>query len=167
MMSNNRATSEQVQRRRRLTDYNGNYMRLGVDESLKDRAYVYRWINDDRGRLEAKTKHDDWDFIADPAITADSAHNNSTDTRVRRVVGTSQGGAPLYAYLCRKRRDWYNDDQRAKTKQRTQQRQQMIINQDAGWSGGVVDDPQHTYIPAEAQAAIATSPELRRGIRKV
>lgn len=164
---NKRANDEQGRRRRRSDDFSGNYRRLGVDERLKDPAYEYRWINDDRGRLENKTRQDDWDIVDDPAILNDSDRNDKVDTRIRRVVGTGQGGEPLYAYFCRKRKDWCEDDRRAKAERRTQQRQQMIRQQHAGGSGGVADDPQHTYIPDEAKAAIAASPELRRGIKKV
>lgn len=158
---NKRANEEQGRRRRRSNDFNGNYMRLGVDESLKDPAYEYRWINDDRGRLEARTKQDDWDFVEDPAILDDSDKNDKTDTRIRRVVGTSQGGSPMYAYYCKKRKEWCEDDRRAKSDRRMQERQQMIKAQHSG-AGGVAEDPQHTYIPTEAKAAIAASPELRR-----
>jgi hypothetical protein len=158
---NKRASDEQGRRRRRSSDFNGNYMRLGVDENLKDPAYEYRWINDDRSRLEARTKQDDWDFVDDPAILADSDKNEKTDTRIRRVVGQSQGGAPMYAYLCRKRKEWCDEDRRAKADRRMQQRQQMIKAQHTG-TGGVAEDPRHTYIPEEAKAAIAASPELRR-----
>jgi hypothetical protein len=161
-MSNNRATEEQGRRRRRSNDFNGNYMRLGVSEELKDPAYEYRWINDDRGRLESKTRQDDWDFVDDPAILADSDRNEKTDTRIRRVVGIAQGNVPMYAYFCRKRKEWCDDDRRFKSERRTQERQAMIRAQHAGGSGGVDDDPQHTYIPVEAKAAIAASPELRR-----
>jgi len=161
IMSNTRAKEEQVRRRRRSSDFTGNYLRLGVDESLKDADYEYRWINDDRGRLEARTKHDDWDFVDDPTMLGDSDKNDKVDTRMRRVVGTGQGGQPMYAYYCKKRKDWCEEDRRAKSERRTQERQQMIEAQHNG-VGGVADDPQHTYIPAEAKAAIAASPELRR-----
>ena len=162
MMSNTRATEEQGRRRRRSGDFSGNYMRLGVDESLKDPAYEYRWINDDRGRLEARTEQDDWDFVDDPKLLNDSDKNDKLDTRMRRAVGVGQDGRPMYAYYCKKRKEWCEEDRRAKSDRRLQERQQMIRQQHAGGSGGVADDPQHTYIPDEAKAAIAASPELRR-----
>jgi len=136
-------------------------MRLGVDDGLKDPDYEYRWINDDRGRLEAKTQQDDWDIVTDPNIVVDEK-NNSIDTRVRRVVGVTSGGQPMYAYFCRKRKEFCDEDRRAKYEARVARRQQMIRSQDSGASGGIVDDPKHMYVPAEAQSAIATSPELRR-----
>jgi hypothetical protein len=161
MTENNRATEEQGRRRRRSSDYNGQYMRLGVDKSLLDPAYEYRWINDDRGRLEARYE-EDWDFVSDEKILSDSDRNEKTDTRIRRIVGTASGGKPMYAYYCRKRKEYCEEDRREKHDARMAQREQMIRNQDTGASGGVSGDPQHTYIPAEARAAIAASPELRR-----
>lgn len=159
---NKRANEEQGRRRRRSDDYNGQFMRLGVDKSLLDPAYEYRWINDDRGRLTQLTQHDDWDFVDDERILSDSDRNEKTDTRVRRVVGAHRDNRPLYAYYCRKRKDYCEEDRRKKSEAQAARRQTIIRQQDASESGGVADDPKHTYIPAEAEAAIAASTELRR-----
>lgn len=161
-MSNIRATEERTVRRRRNDDYNGHYMNLGVDETLIDPNYEYRWINDDRGRLEKRTQQDDWDFVNDPKIHADPK-NVTVDSRVRRVVGTTKNNQPLYAYYCRKRKEWCEADRRSKHSARSERRSRMIRNQqDTTADGGLSADPKHTYIPAEGWSAVQTSPELRQ-----
>ena len=57
-------------RRRRSpsANINGMFLRLGVDPATKDPNYEYRWINDDKGRLQAMTQQDDWDFVANREV---------------------------------------------------------------------------------------------------
>lgn len=79
-------------------------IKLSVPEDQLDRTtYEYRFANDTGSRV-ASLKDDDWD----PAPIGGA----STDTR---VVGTDSG-KPIKAVLMRKRKDWYDADQKAKRK---------------------------------------------------
>lgn len=158
---NKRAEEIQTRRRRRTDDFDGRISRLGVDDAIKDENYVYRWINDDKGRLETLTTLDDWDFVADQRLATDEK-NKSVDTRIRREVGRNSVGGVMYAYLCRKRRDFQEEDDRRKSEQRAARREQRIVTQDTGQQGGVSDDPTHTYIPGGVQAQIDARPRIRR-----
>lgn len=87
--------------------------RTGVPAHLvADKAYVYRRVNDDPGRVLDLWKRD-WDVVMpdgsildEPGFTNSGAH--------LRVVGTQASGEPTKMILMRKRRDWYEDDERAK-----------------------------------------------------
>ena len=89
--------------------------RLGCDPDLLDHAsYVYRWINDQPGRVIAKTKHDDWDMVPQDGVKEDSTELGDM---VSVVVGTLPDGSPKRAYLCRKPRKWFEADQIEKQKE--------------------------------------------------
>jgi hypothetical protein len=74
---------------------------------MKDPNFEYRWLNDTPGRLESKTKLDDWDVVTTPA---DPTKDDGEGTAVRRPVGTTPEGKPLYAYLCKKPKHYYEAD---------------------------------------------------------
>ena len=89
-------------------------VRLGVlASSLDHTKYVYRWINDVGGRLQAKTVEDDWDVVMKDGVKEDSADLGNA---VSEVVGSKPDGSPMRAYLCRKPRRFYEEDQAEKTK---------------------------------------------------
>ena len=99
--------------------------RLGVSYDLLDfDQYAYRWINDTPGgaRIYEKTKNDDWDIVTqDGGILREDAQ----DGAVSVVVGTNADGSPLKAYLCRKPKQWYEEDQQAKSAELDEQLDQL------------------------------------------
>ncbi len=155
-------------RRRRSpsANINGMFLRLGVDPATKDKSYEYRWINDDKGRLQSLTQQDDWDFVANHEASLDDRNMNETETRIRRVVDKTASGEPMYAYWCRKYKPWYDEDQRTQTKLVEDSRKSMIRSMHDGSPGTAADDPQHTYIPAEAKHAIAATEARENRIRR-
>jgi hypothetical protein len=80
--------------------------RLSVGE--RDPNYEYRWINDDKSRVSALTKQDDWDVVQ-----SDEEESHTGASTVTRQVGTKASGEPLMAYLVRKPKK-YADEDRAK-----------------------------------------------------
>ncbi|MDB5584308.1 MAG: hypothetical protein JWR80_9484 [Bradyrhizobium sp.] len=72
---------------------------------------TFRWINDDRNRMYAKTQLDDWDRIygVDPI-----------------TVGTTREGEPMKAYLCKKPLDLHAEDEAAKMADIKEQEQGML-----------------------------------------
>ena len=101
------------QKRRRKGGAGVTGQRLGVNESRLDfDRYSYRWINDSPARIHAKTMEDDWDIVMnDGGVKEDNADLGNA---VRQIVGTQPSGAPLYAYLCRKPKSYFDEDQKAK-----------------------------------------------------
>ncbi len=84
---------------------------FGADQ-LDMENYVYRWVNDDPGRMRMATVNDDYDFVETSEIKDYNADaTDSVGERVRMLAGTGKNGEPTYTYLLRKRRDWFEDDQ--------------------------------------------------------
>ena len=80
--------------------------KLGVDESLLDRkTYEYRWVNDAGMRVRMMHEND-WDPAPEVSTEGQSVE--------KRPVGVNDGGRPIEGVLMRKRKDWYDDDQKAK-----------------------------------------------------
>ncbi len=129
--------------RRRRKDRGGIVgQRLGVAESNLDfNAFSYRWINDAPARMIAKTKEDDWDVVHQNG--KEIADASDLGSAVSQVVGTHADGSPMRAYLCRKPKDWYDEDQSAKVK--------MLDSQLAELRRGNTRDgsSQSDYVPNE------------------
>ena len=105
-----RKEEQRADRRRREFSVQG-VGRLGLDTSLLDFGkYAYRWINDEPGRLVAKTKHDDWDMVPNSGEKDDST---DLGANVSIVVGTLPDGSPKRAYLCRKLKTYFDEDKAA------------------------------------------------------
>jgi hypothetical protein len=138
-----RATAEAGRRRRRAENDATLGLKLGVQFEL-DPAYEYRWINEgiDGSRLHAKTVKDDWDTLSESGEPSDSEGG----TVVRRAVGENKSG-PVYAYLCRKPRELYDEDMAKR-----QKHNDKLMNEVK--SGPVKDGPglkatDNAYVPAE------------------
>lgn len=133
----------EVQQRRRRRDDMGDdrFLKLAVPNELREPGFVYRWLNDTPGRLENKTVHDDWDVVKQPV---DPDKDNGEGTAVRRPVGVSPDGKPLYAYLCRKPEEFYRED-------KSKEQAQIKVQEDALKRGEVkgaeaLTGPQ-AYVP--------------------
>jgi hypothetical protein len=91
--------------------------RLAVPEAMLDHSrFQYRWVNDDVGaaRMFALTKEDDWDIVAKGGNVCETADLGDA---VSRIVGKAPDGSALRAYLCRKPKSLYDEDQAAKSAQ--------------------------------------------------
>lgn len=109
-----RQQAEKQQRRRRKTGGDGFNLKLSVDEGEKDPNFVYRWINDNvGGRMMEMTVHDDWDQVTKEQMSADPDKDSKEGTPIKRIVG-EKNGQPLHAYLCRKPREYFEEDERDK-----------------------------------------------------
>jgi hypothetical protein len=115
--------------------------RLGVLKSALDfNQFKYRWLNDNEARILAKTKEDDWDFVTkDGGVKDDSADFGNV---VSQIVGSKPDGSALYAYLCRKPKSWWEEDQAAKQADLDEQLAQLRRGNDR--AGGSQGD----YVPA-------------------
>lgn len=85
------------------------------EPSQLDPDYIYRWVSDEGARLRIVTKQDDYDFVNADEID-DFSTDDMTDSepggRIRIIAGEKKNGQPLYQYLVRKRRDFWEDDNR-------------------------------------------------------
>lgn len=85
--------------------------KLSVREEFLDRAnFEYRWINDDGGRIESLTEMDDWDLVTDPERKGKEDVDRMSSF-VSKIVGKNDAGHPIKAYLARKPKDFYQEDQ--------------------------------------------------------
>lgn len=88
-------------------------LQIFEQEDLDLENYVYYWFNDEGNNLRRMTVMDDYDFVT-TAELGQSFNPEWTDSesaeRVRMLVGNKQDGSPLYAYLCKKRRAFWQSD---------------------------------------------------------
>jgi hypothetical protein len=111
-----RAAETRRERRRRSDTSQTAGLKLHIPEHLKDPSFEYRWINDDADfdtegqrvgqRMHAKTVLDDWDQVT----VKEGIDGQGEGTPVKRLVGRGEAGRPVYAYLCKKPKDWYRQD---------------------------------------------------------
>jgi len=128
-----------TQRRRR----NGSGIigtRMGVNESLLDFSrFSYRWINDAPARIYNKTIEDDWDMVTNDGGVKEASAD--LGTAVSHVVGANKDGSPLRAYLCRKPKTYFDEDQAAKVAELDRQLNELR-------RGNAPDgSPQSDYVP--------------------
>jgi len=91
--------------------------RLGLNMSGLDfERFAYRWINDLPARIQAKTKDDDWDIVK---ANGDRIKSDGADLgdAISQIVGANPDGSPMRAYLCRKPKSYFEDDQREKSEE--------------------------------------------------
>jgi hypothetical protein len=113
--------------------------RLGVLRSKLDfDVFKYRWINDSEARFHAMTQEDDWSLVPNDDVKDDSVDLGNA---VSQIVGTKPDGSALRAYLCRKPRKWWEEDQADKQAELDEQLQQLLRGNDRHGS------PQGDYTP--------------------
>lgn len=137
-----RADEERTARRRRQDLGEGRLRNLSV-EGTKDPNYVYRWINDDPGRVHKLTVMDDWDRVTNADLGLRDDRDKNVGAGVERIVDKVTGKR---AVLVRKRKDYYAED---KAKEQAQ-----LDETDAALQRGQSRSPEglqgpHAYIPAE------------------
>ena len=138
-MTTREARSDEPQRRKQRDGGELTGKRLAVLSSSLDHArFKYRWINDEPSRIMAKTKEDDWDIVHNEGVKPDAVGMTTATTQ---VVGSKPDGTPLLAYLCRKPRRFYDEDQADKSAELDRQIEQLRRGNDR--SGG----SQADYIP--------------------
>lgn len=109
-----RAEQEKTERRKQRGNAMLPGLKLGVREDLLDRKnFNYRWINDNGARIEDMTVSDDYDLVRDPQkIMKDD--NGNEGALVSKVVGTTENNQPIRAFLARKPKKYFDEDQKEK-----------------------------------------------------
>lgn len=122
---------EQLPERRKRTDIDMTGKRLAVRNDLLDfDKYQYRWINDADVRLFKLTKQDDWEVMT-PDGAALKDDNSDLGAGVSIPVGTKPDGSPMRAYLCRKLKRFFDEDQKMKQTDLDEQLARLRAGKDA------------------------------------
>lgn len=93
--------------------------KLSLDK--KDPNYSYRWLNDSGDRIN-QALEGGYEFVrrGDTSAPGDMdvvPQNTDLGTNVSKVVGTTESGAPLTAYLMKLKKSFYEADQAEKQAQ--------------------------------------------------
>ena len=115
MTSMQRETRQTENVKRRKTRGGGELTgrRLAVSkEKLDFSKLAYRWVNEAPARIHAMTKEDDWDVVMNDGVKDE---NTDLGNAVSQIVGTAPDGSALRAYLCRKPRTFFDEDQADKS----------------------------------------------------
>lgn len=162
------AAVSQVRRRRSAGSLNRlAQMRLDFiePEYLDLENYTYRWINDDGGRLRMFTRMDDYDFVTGEDLGEgfdEKAFDNESDGRLRIQVDVKKGGQPLYAYLCKKPKAFWEADYDENVKSREAMMASRVYQADGLGSGGEDDrSVENPYVPSEVK--LGHTGERRKG----
>jgi len=104
-------------------------------------GYKRRWVNDDGGRLQ-EAQDGGYQFVTDSTLhVGHDVENGNSDmgSRVSRIVGKTDGGEPLRAFLMEIKQEWYDEDQAEKQK-KVDEIDEAIKHGDAGSSGLSADE---------------------------
>lgn len=112
----------------------------GKISSLKryatDKNYKYHVFNDDEYRIHQKTEEDDWDFVKDEKGQA-----------IKKPVGTNPDGSVKYGILCKKRREWYDED-KAQAQEELDRTEKELLKGTNEQAHGTLEADK-TYIPVQ------------------
>lgn len=107
-----RADEVRTERRRKRGATSLPGTKLTVDESKLDRQnFAYRWAKDHGARMP-QLHADDWDPAPGEAVIG----SQGAGTVGTKIGGTDEQGKPYGMVLMRKRKDWYDADQKEKQK---------------------------------------------------
>lgn len=132
--------------------FNGTNKKLDVITEIP--GYQLRWFNDMPGRAD-RAQTGGWEFVMAGEVTqADSnkvvERNSDVGNKVRAIVGVTEQNEPLYAYLMKLKKEWFEEDQMdGKTK---------IMNSEAEMirNGGLnTDRIGEKYLPDQRKQALS------------
>ncbi len=108
-----RTAAERPSRERVRNVFNGTQAKLTVNHQIP--GYVLHIFNDEPGRIQTAIDGG-WEFVSPDEVggVKDSVTSGNTDLgeKVRYLVGTSEKGDGLYAYLLKIKQEWWEEDQR-------------------------------------------------------
>ncbi|MCP3924481.1 MAG: hypothetical protein GY714_18060 [Desulfobacterales bacterium] len=93
---------------------------MTIPTGLVKKGYVPRWINDDGDRIEV-ARNGGYDYVYDNRTektqVGEKTDNGNSDigSKISRIVDKSARlGAPMRAYLMQIKKEYYDEDQKAK-----------------------------------------------------
>lgn len=110
--------------RRPLGSIDGNMFVEYVDGKEFLKVYVTRFINDVPGRLQ-RAESGGWEPVKQEEVVGGGqmrkdGQPESPDSGVWRIANRHTDGGPVWAKLMKIRKDWYDEDQRAKEERNLQ-----------------------------------------------
>ena len=159
---NPRAEAVREERRRRTdVSLEGRAPLDWPERLIADPRYVYHTFNDVGNRMHSKTVQDDWDIVRD--VTEPDPDGRAEGAQARKLVGSTKDGKPIFAYLCRKRKDWFDEDFRKRQRKLDEQDQQIKTGKIAGSSesgaAALSADSPHAYVPSGGLSVRADTKE--------
>lgn len=131
-------------------------------DQLQLDKYVYRWVRDEPGRIRGATQSDDYDFV--PACDIKNFNAEATDSesveRIRQLAGRDKDDNPVYDYLLRKPREYWEADQNEMVAFREAQMAGRVYNAESTEDNDTELD-ENFYVPPEAQ--LGHTGERKRG----
>lgn len=105
----------------------GQRQRLTVGEDYKDENYVYRWVNDEAGNID-RYLQGGYEFVESDAQVGEDQqdHGQPVDRTVSSQVGRTRYSTNGTAYLMRIRREYYDEDQEEKRRDRLETKKAMF-----------------------------------------
>lgn len=107
-----RTANERPTRERVRNVFNATQAKLTVNKQIP--GYHLHIFNDEPGRIQTAIDGG-WEFVTPDEVggVKDSVTSGNTDLgdKVRFLVGTSEKGDGLYAYLLKIKQEWYDEDQ--------------------------------------------------------
>lgn len=136
--------------------FNGTALKLGVLAQIP--GHKMRWVNDTEGRLELR-QEGGWDFVVKGEVPLSASlkvltNGDAVDNRIRRLVGDTNRGDPMYGYLMKIKDEWYDEDlEDYKTK--VQETENALVRSHGTEGSGL----ENAYIPNQQKQALS----IRRG----
>ena len=127
-----------AKRRRRGALEHGGALKL---HAPKREGFVRRWVNDKGNRI-AELEEIGYTLVEERGIDTDGP-----GSRVNRLAGTHEGGAPLKTYLMEIPEEYYREDQQDKDEALKEFDREISEGRDP--SGEI--DPRHSYRPGEVR----------------
>lgn len=146
---------ERIRRERRMDrkdfgDFNRN---LTVPDEVqtwaKNNNKVLRFCNDDGANLTKRTRQD-WDFVSyQGGKVGEKDNSQNLGDAYSVVVGKTDSGSPITAYLMCKEKDWYEDDQKMK--------QEVVDEVDNEIKAGRIGKVEKSYQPKDGAGRALTN----------
>ncbi len=142
--------------------FNGTNKKLDVLSEIP--GYQLRWFNDMPGRAD-RAQTGGWEFVTAGEVAQSDSNkvverNSDVGNKVRAIVGTTEQNEPLYAYLMKIKKEWFDEDQADGANKIRATEAEMIRN------GGLnTDRIGEKYLPDQRrQALVVRQGEFTRNV---
>ena len=158
------------ERRRRKNSTLNRMVQMKLDfippEALDLDNYVYRWVNDESGKLRMATKHDDYNHVLVTELKGfdPEGFDSEGGETVRMLAGQDKFGNPIYTFLLKKRREFWEADNDEVVRNREDMMAGRVYRAEVGDDDELRDenyDRSNYYVGKENQ--IGGAAERRKG----
>jgi hypothetical protein len=131
--------------------FNGTNKKLDVITEIP--GYQLRWFNDAPGRVD-RAQTGGWEFVTNGEVAQGDTNrvverNSDVGNKIRAIVGTTDMNDPLYAYLMKIKKEWFDEDQQEASAKIRATEAEMVR------SGGLKTDRiGEKYLPDQRKQAL-------------